>query len=252
MRRWLCCFVILALAGCSKQSGSGEKGVTGSNTIQLSISNIVNGKPMVLNDSTYYNAVGEAFTVTAFKYYLSNFSLLTTDGKTITLPKSYFLVNQADSNSCKLALSGIPDGAYQSLSFLIGVDSLTNAAGPQTGALDVVNGMYWAWNSGYINAKFEGTSPASTATAHLLQFHIGGFMAPSNTIRKVSLDLAQPQIWAGGIHSIQATADLYNWFDAPNPISFAKFSGTMEPNADAMKVADNYQQMFMITSITTP
>ncbi|PUZ30265.1 hypothetical protein GA0116948_101275 [Chitinophaga costaii] len=242
--------MILVLAGCSKSSG--EEDAAGANTLQLSIHHIVNGKPLVLNDSIYYNTFQEPFTVTAFKYYLSNFSLTTTDGKTVTLKQSYYLVNQADSTSRQLVMSGIPDGSYQTLSFLIGVDSLTNVAGPQSGALDVVNGMYWAWNSGYINAKFEGKSDVSTSTANLLQFHIGGFIAPSNTIRTVQLTLAQPQLWSGGQHTIQATADLYTWFDLPNPISFAKFAGTMEPNADAMKVADNYQHMFQITSITTP
>lgn len=249
MRRWLCCLVILALAGCSKSSDNRR---SGNNSIQISISSVVNGHPLVLKDSTYHNAIGEAFTVTTLRYYLSNFSLTTASGSVTPLPNTYFLVNEADSDSRTLLITGVPNDAYTALNFLIGVDSLTQVGGPKDGALDVVNGMYWSWNSGYINAKFEGTSPVSAAPDHILQFHIGGFQAPYNTIRSVSLPLAQPQVWAGGAHLVKATADLYRWFNVPNAISFAKFYGTMEPDADAMKVADNYQQMFTITSITTP
>lgn len=249
MRRWLCCLVILALAGCSKSSDNRK---SGNNSIQFSISSVVNGHPLVLKDSTYHNAVGEAFNVTTFRYYLSNFSVTTAEGSVIKLPATYYLVDEANASSRTVVVDGIPDGSYTAMSFLIGVDSLTQVGGPQNGALDVVNGMYWSWNSGYINAKFEGTSPVSSAPGNILQFHIGGFQAPYNTIRSVTLPLAQPQVWAGGQHIIKATADLYSWFNGDNSISFAKFYGTMEPDADAMKVADNYREMFTITSITTP
>jgi hypothetical protein len=40
--------------------------------------------------------------------------------------------------------------------------------------LDVANGMYWMWNSGYIMAKMEGTSNQSGATNKNLKFHIFG------------------------------------------------------------------------------
>jgi endonuclease/exonuclease/phosphatase family metal-dependent hydrolase len=38
----------------------------------------------------------------------------------------------------------------------LGVDSVTNAAGVHCCALDPANGMYWSWQSGYIQFKLEG------------------------------------------------------------------------------------------------
>ena len=53
----------------------------------------------------------------------------------------------------------MPAGNYNSLSFLLGVDSMHNVSGAQTGALDPANDMFWTWNSGYVMAKMEGASP---------------------------------------------------------------------------------------------
>lgn len=250
MRCWCYCFIMLILAGCSKNDSS-SNGAT-QNTLLININSVVKDQALVLKDSLYTNAAGQPFNVTAFKYYLSNFTLTNADKKTITLTNNYYLVNEADSNSKKLLITGIPDGSYTSVSFLIGVDSLHNVSGAQTGALDVLNGMFWSWNSGYIMAKMEGTSSASSATANLLQFHIGGFSAPYNALRTVTLALAQPQVWSGGTHTVRMKADVYTWFDVPNQINFKELPVTMEPNANAVKIADNYSQMFTITSITTP
>jgi endonuclease/exonuclease/phosphatase family metal-dependent hydrolase len=53
----------------------------------------------------------------------------------------------------------------------LGVDSVTNAAGVHCCALDPANGMYWSWQSGYIQFKLEGKEKDGTA----LNLHLGGF-----------------------------------------------------------------------------
>jgi endonuclease/exonuclease/phosphatase family metal-dependent hydrolase len=53
----------------------------------------------------------------------------------------------------------------------LGVDSATNAAGVHCCALDPSNGMYWSWQSGYIQFKLEGKEKDGTA----LNLHLGGF-----------------------------------------------------------------------------
>jgi hypothetical protein len=49
--------------------------------------------------------------------------------------------------------------------FLLGVDSARNVSGIQTGALDPARGMFWTWNSGYVMAKIEGSSPSAHVPA---------------------------------------------------------------------------------------
>lgn len=63
--------------------------------------------------------------------------------------------------------------------FNIGTDSLLNTAGILDGDLDPIKGMYWAWNTGYINFKIEGVNNSK----HRFEYHIGGYRSPFTTVR---------------------------------------------------------------------
>jgi hypothetical protein len=216
-------------------------------TLQLQLTHVVNGQPLVLQGGSYINAAGEAFNITLFKYYLSNFSLTTVSGETITLPPAYFLVDEGKPGSKLVKLPAVPPDTYRSISFLIGVDSVRNMSGAQTGALDPVNGMFWTWNSGYIMAKLEGTSPVSKQPANLIEFHIGGFKGARNALRRVQLTFPQPvRLTPQQAQTMQVVADAYAWFQQPNVISFQQVSSCSTPGAQAMQIADNYQHMFSI------
>jgi hypothetical protein len=74
-----------------------------------------------------------------------------------------------------------------SLYFRFGTDSLLNVSGALSGDLDPSKGMYWTWNSGYINCKIEGRSERSVAPDHQLEYHLGGYLPPNATSREVRL-----------------------------------------------------------------
>ena len=59
---------------------------------------------------------------------------------------------------------------YNRVEFNIGVDSSMSVAGILTGDLDPRMGMYWAWQSGYINFKLEGV--LNTKVQQPFQYHI--------------------------------------------------------------------------------
>jgi hypothetical protein len=216
-------------------------------SLQLSFSNLVNGQPMVLRTTNYVNAAGETFNITLFKYYVSNFSLTTTSGQEVALTPEYFLVNEENDSTKLITLQKLPSGTYRSITFLLGVDSARNNSGAQTGALDPVNGMFWTWNSGYVMAKLEGTSPVSTMPANLIEFHIGGFKGANNSLRTVQLSFPSPvELGQNGHAGFKITADAYTWFDQPNRISFQQLASCTSPGAQAAAIADNYKSMFTI------
>jgi hypothetical protein len=190
----------------------------------LQLKHVVNGTPMVLGHN-YLNAAGDTFNISVFRYYLSNISL---DG--VKVPGCY-LVSE-DSAASKVI--PLPKGHFKRISFMIGVDSLLNCSGAQDGALDPRYGMFWTWNSGYIMAKLEGTSPSSALPGHKIEFHIGGYRAPHMTQRTVTLDLP-------GSEDIILVADAAVWFKG---ISFRQLAGFMTPGKAADRIADNYQHMF--------
>lgn len=219
-------------------------------TLELTLSHEVNKVPMSLGTTAYLNAAGDTFSISMFRYYLSNFSLINQEGTKISLPPAYFLVSEDSAASKRLSFKQLPEGTYHTLSFMIGVDSIMNFSGAQNGALDPVYGMFWTWNSGYIMAKLEGTSPSSGKPGHMLQFHIGGYRAPHITQRMVTLKFPHPLVIkktkTAGIHLV---ADAATWFGPPFTISFREYAGFMSPGTVADRIADNYQHMFSVKRV---
>jgi hypothetical protein len=239
----LCLLLLTAEIACTKSSAPPSNTAS----LQLTFANLVNGQPMALGNTTYVNAAGESFNITMFKYYVSNFSLTTATGQEVAMPPEYFLVNEDNDSTKVITLRNLATGSYSGISFLVGVDSIRNISGAQTGALDPVNGMFWTWNSGYVMAKLEGTSPVSTMPANLIEFHIGGFKGANNALRLVRLNFPAPvQLTQNGHAEFKVNADAYTWFDQPNRISFQQVPTCTSAGAQAAAIADNYKKMFTI------
>ncbi len=205
-------------------------------------------QPLQMDTVYYKNELGQTFTVSRFRYYLSNIKLKKTDGTEVNLP-GYFLVDEADPESKSITLSHVPEGNYHALSFTIGVDSLHNCSGAQSGALDPVNGMFWTWNTGYIFMKMEGHADASTSPGHIFEYHIGGYMAPNNCIRKAELDFGKKglTIYDNKDNGIAIKADVLQLLKTPTTIDFSRLSSVTDFH-NATIIADNYADMFTINA----
>ena len=207
--------------------------------IILVFHHMIGKEELVLGNATK-NIWGENMTVQKFKYYVSNFSLTDVSGKSVALPVQFFLIDEADSASKTITLT-IPDIAFNKIEFLLGVDSMRNVSGIQTGALDPAKGMFWTWNSGYIMAKLEGESPLANAAGNRFTYHIGGFRFGINTVRKISLPVAVIQK-----NEIHINADINQWFKSNAEIRIAETNTCHTPGPLAIKFADNYANMFSI------
>lgn len=149
--------------------------------------NTANGKMISLRDSTYSNAFGERYTINKLKYYVSNFLIPGSKMKKEQDP--YHLINASvKDNSFTLKLA---QGVYDNINFLVGVDSIRNCSGAQTGGLDPINDMFWTWNSGYVVFKLEGRSLSSNADLNRIEHHLGGFKGLNNVSTKVWIDLPE-------------------------------------------------------------
>lgn len=224
--------------------------------LQLHFRNVVDGKPVALEKDNYKNGLGQSYTVSNLKYYISNIQLTTESGKELT-DSDYYLIREDDSASMNITLPHIPIGHYTRLTFSIGVDSLHNCSGAQSDALDPVNGMFWTWNTGYIFFKLEGKSSASKNPGSIYEYHIGGYKAPANCIRSVSIDLTgislMPVIVLPPdtfhrelkITGIDISADISKFMNAATPIDLTKISSVTDFH-NATQIADHYQQMFSL------
>lgn len=201
----------------------------------------------------YTNHFHESYTVSAFKFYVHGVQFINTDsGRVFEANKGdYFLVDCSDSLTAQVKVAALPF-KYNRIAFTIGVDSARNVSGAQTGALDPTLGMFWTWNTGYIMAKLEGTSPASTAPGQMFKYHIGGFKQNESALRKVTLLMPYAEILelkGGKTAEITITADVNAWFYNPHDVKIGVNPAIMTPGTLAVQVAENYSKMFTITAI---
>ena len=250
----------LVIFSCKKDPKTIEKSngtnnnpfeVTGS--VYFSFTNVVGNQLLSLNIQDYYNSNKDTFKITTFKYYVSNIKLTRSDGFIYSEPESYHLINQADTDGTgKFIIQNIPHGNYTSIQFIIGVDSLRNCDGAQTGALDVTNDMFWSWSQGYIFAKLEGTFKHGFIPKNFAN-HIGGFSFPTNNIKVVSPAFNGNILQVDNDHQSKVLykADLNEWFKMPAGSDFSWFViyRSIAGGPQMKVIADNYATMFSVAAI---
>jgi hypothetical protein len=256
-------FVTASTLSISSCSNNNTVVPTEEGNFAIEFDNYIGSKNLVLNGTTYKNAAGEDFTVTMLNYYISNFKLLKADGSSYTVPQdsSYFLIKEADKASQTVKLKNIPAGQYTGVEFMIGVDSLRNTLGLDKwyGVLDQgshdAEGMYWAWNSGFIFLKMEGISPAAPANVNgKYRYHIGlygGDKTPTlNNIRttKVLFGGKSATVGINATPQVHLIVDALKIFDGTTKVSIAANPTIM--TADYSKnIANNYMGMFSFDHI---
>lgn len=218
--------------------------------VKITFNNTVKKGKIALFDSAYINPFGEKYTITKFRYYVSNI-FLKNGQQNFNEKNSFHLVDESDIESQSFSFS-IPEGNYTSLHFLLGVDSLHNVSGAQTGALDPTKDMFWTWNTGYVMAKLEGNSPSSTLVNHKYEYHIGGFSGKYNVLKNIGLSFPENK----SIHfspnkttEIIINADVNSWWQNPNDIKISERANIMTPGKYALAISDNYAKMFHIEKI---
>jgi len=217
-------------------------------SLKMTFINTVNGRPVVLRDSIYSNYFGEQYSISKLKYYISNI-IFSSNAENKNMG-GYYLVNTAsDNNSFDIQLK---PGTYNSIGFLLGVDSIRNCSGAQTDALDPMNDMFWTWNTGYVMFKLEGTSASSTADLNRIEHHIGGYKGSNNVATKIDLSFAAGhllEVKANSITEIVIEMNIDNYWHGTNDIKIAETPVCMITGELAKKIAANFQGLFSIKSI---
>ena len=129
--------------------------------------------------------------ISRFRWYLSNFSLLKEGVVVWSASQKHYYMDAAIDSTMRVDWAIPKDVDYDALQFNLGIDSVTNTSGAMGGDLDPTKGMYWAWNSGYINLKLEGTHPLCPARKHKFQYHLGGYSGKLNSLQRVVLPTSE-------------------------------------------------------------
>ena len=193
------------------------------NEITITINPLLNKHQLILEKESL-----EEITVTQLKFYLTNFSL-SNKGKTVWKEKnSYHLIDAANPSTLNIKLTLPEDTKFDNIHFLLGTDSTTNVAGVIGGDLDPTKGMYWAWNSGYINFKLEGKKSQNS-----FEFHLGGYSIP--TAQKLSFNISK--------NNTIICFDIANFL---NQLDLTKQQKLMSPGKDAQELSKVIASLFYI------
>jgi hypothetical protein len=236
---------LLTFLGCKVGDDAvAEEQTTGQ--LSISISHTFDGLPLV-RDSFYAEPNNGKVSVTNALFYLSNFKLITADGEEISLPETYFLVDEADPKSKMITIKQIPPGNYKGIKFLAGIDSARNVSGIQTGALDPSLGMFWTWKSGYIQLKLEGLFIDADGQAEYIH-HLGGFSGENNTVQSIELDFTVISLNAGQKLNVAIQRDIAEWFKTPFALSLRTYKVIIDEGQQARNISVNAIDMFSVQS----
>ncbi|MFC6590953.1 MbnP family protein [Deinococcus lacus] len=103
------------------------------------------------------------------KFYVSNVALVRADGSEVPV-RGLSLAKLPGSGQSSLMFRGqAPAGEYRGLRFDVGVPRDLNHrdASAARGPLSIEEGMYWAWNSGYIFFSLLGKSEGQAIANHV-------------------------------------------------------------------------------------
>lgn len=177
--------------------------------ITLNFSHTAGDKAINFTD-VFTTSAGAKYTLSMFRYYISNIRLVKEDNSEQTITGSYFLVSP---NNPTCDLGKIPLGNYKTIKFAVGIDSLTNHSDPTIYPLNnplaiQSPSMHWNWNSGYIFLMLEGSCDTTVNNtdvlvygqySHGLAFHlgmdrlykkvelIGNFTVDDNTEKRINI-----------------------------------------------------------------
>ncbi|WP_020526395.1 MbnP family protein [Flexithrix dorotheae] len=237
---------VLLFNSCEKDNN--EPSETGS--LKLIISHLNDGAPLELETREYTNEMGNNYTISEFKFYLSNIKLRNkSNGKFYIEPESYHLVRRLpDTHQFELTIENVPLGEFNELEFAVGVDNSKNYSLDNVGDLDPSNNMAWDWNSGYKFLLLEGEFFPENEDKKGLVFHIGSdanyrkILLPTGT-ENINIKEAQTT-------TIQLEVEVSEIFKDPTSIDF-KENNVVMFDAISNKVADNYaKNMFSLIEIS--
>jgi len=217
-----------------------------SGRFDMHFNNMVNGANITLDSVWYVTDSKDTFTVSEFKYFITNIMLHTEGASTYAEPNSYHLIDQRNEESLSFSVKDVPPGRYHSMTFTIGVDSARTVQGDYSGDLSKDAGMFWNTDFGFIIAKLEGKSPQSPAASGY-KYHVGGYKGVINSVRTVTIPFQKTREIDGNVQYLNLDADAARFFYGEHNIRIATFFELDEPDVLSEMLADNYKYMFRQT-----
>lgn len=202
--------------------------------VTVSILPMYKGEPLVMNKA-YTTAEGN-LQITTLQFYLTNFQLSNKKNQPFQEPNSHHLIDLNEPASLTINLDPTTKTKFTTLQFDLGIDSLTNVSGAYGGDLDPTKGMYWTWQSGYINFKLEGTASNCPARKNEFNFHIGGYMPQEYALQTINVKTGKQK-------KITLELPIDQFFEQLN---LEETYTIMSPGENAVELAQVVSKLFIV------
>ena len=232
-------FVTLIIFSCKDDKEETPAPTLGN--LKVKFDNVVGSADLKLNTDKYTNANGDTFSVSMFRYYVSNVKLRRKSDQTwVKLPVTYNLIEEGVKS--EFSFSNVTAADYDKIQYVVGIDSATNFYNDYSGDLNPDKGMFWTWSTGYVFLKVEGKYFNNPNADKSLVFHVGTVA----NLRTIELPLTNALV-GGKTLTLSVKSDLAKVFDSPNKINFATTNNVMM-GPTTTQLANNYSNMFSLTS----
>jgi hypothetical protein len=128
----------------------------GQSKVKIKFEVLFNQQQLLLNNLVFDSLSKTQFEFSGIKFYISNILIVDTLSKQTISVKNKYLIDISETSSSELSHILPNDFSCHQISFMLGLDSLTQISKDFTGILNPLNGMYWSWHSGFVNIKMEG------------------------------------------------------------------------------------------------
>ena len=159
---------------------------------KIKVSPVFNGEKLQ-KDDWYVSKKGDSIQFNKVKFYLTDFKFDLAENSQQKIINNTVLVDAFDKKTLLKTLQRPLNKKDSTIQFSLGVSGVLSESGALSGDFDPANGMYWAWQSGYINIKIEGMSPSCPTRKNKFTFHIGGFQKSYPTLRVLSFPIKEYQ-----------------------------------------------------------
>lgn len=155
------------------------------NLININFIPTFSNENLILNKKYISNNIDYEFK--NIKFYVSDIELILENNLVLIDSIKYHLIDLENLKTIKI--NNKNNNPIKKIRFNLGIDSVSNTSGIMEGDLDPTLGMYWTWQSGYINIRVEGKSEKCPARKNLFQYHLGGYLYPNLAIQELEFNI---------------------------------------------------------------
>ena len=220
--------LLLSYSICAQQSLS-----------QLNFELTFNEKALKLGKTYTLSENKDSISFDVLHFYISDFQFIDNEQIVNKSKKKHILIDLEKPETLQIAIDEYA-GTFDKVKFTLGIDSLTNISGAMGGDLDPMYGMYWTWQSGYINFKLEGRANKCPARKNEFMFHLGGYQADNLAAQTVEIEVNK---MAEGLKIILPIDKLLT------QINLTENYRIMSPNQEAVAMSQLTSELFSIEII---